>query len=134
MELSNVSAWGAVLRDRATIAAEFLDAVITELADQEVAIVIETDSVGIVELTWSIPLFAEDRDQFGAIVVAGDDLDSMVASIGDPETIVFIDGDRLWAIEFECPLHVCRIEPGSCDRYQTIALDRILHIADPEST
>ncbi len=47
--------WGAVLRDGATIAAEFLDAMITELADQEVAIVIETDSVGIVELTWSIP-------------------------------------------------------------------------------
>ena len=84
VKLTHFASGSSILGDWTTFATELLDAMISEFADEQVAIAIETDSIRVVELAWLIPLFTEECHEFRSVVVAGDDLDSMVASVGDP--------------------------------------------------
>ncbi len=77
--------------DKFTAARKFLHAVISELADVNVLLIIYQQTVGITKLAGLHPLAADTQHELRRLAEQAKHLNAVIASVGNPHPIVGVD-------------------------------------------
>ena len=99
VELARLSADVSPQTHQSTFEGEFLHAMVTKFTDVNVSFAVEDQVVRVSQLPRVRSLLAPGAYQLRMISSRVENLDAMVACVGDPDVIALIDGQILWPDE-----------------------------------